>query len=71
MGSADTHEAQALPLTVFLGLELDVALTTGLLSSEHLRDSHSFDQTGTMHIKLFLFLLHFLGEQALPSPPST
>ena len=52
--------------TVFLGLELDVAVTTGLFSSEHLEDSHSFGQTGIIHIKLFLFLPPFLGEQALP-----
>lgn len=71
MGSAVTHESLALPPTAFLGLVLHMAVTTGLFPSEDLGDSHSFGQTGTIHIKLFLFLPPFLGEQTLSFPSST
>lgn len=43
-------------LPVFLGLMLDRAVTRGLFSPEHSGHSHFFDQTGTIHIKLFLSL---------------
>ena len=71
VGSAVTHESLDLPPTAFLGLVLDMAVTTGLFPSEHLGASHSFGQTGTIHIKLFLFLPPVLEEQTLSFLSST
>lgn len=65
VGFAAPHESPAPAPTVFPELQLDTAIPTGLFSSEHLGDSHSFAQTGAMHIKLFLLLSSFLSHLAL------